>query len=49
MVAAAATCPDLPWTVLAAVGETETDHGRSAPNRRRPRSTPCFAAHWLIR
>jgi len=28
-VAAAATCPGLPWTVLAAVGKTETDHGRN--------------------
>ncbi|MCF2531180.1 C40 family peptidase [Yinghuangia soli] len=24
----AATCPGLPWTVLAAVGKVETDHGR---------------------
>lgn len=28
--AAAATCPGLSWTVLAAVGEVESDHGRSA-------------------
>ncbi|KQC37909.1 bifunctional lytic transglycosylase/C40 family peptidase [Frankia sp. ACN1ag] len=27
--AAAATCPGLPWTVLAAVGKEETDHGRN--------------------
>jgi len=26
---AAATCPGLPWTVLAAIGKQETDHGRS--------------------
>ncbi|UGQ10538.1 bifunctional lytic transglycosylase/C40 family peptidase [Yinghuangia sp. ASG 101] len=26
---AAATCPGLPWTVLAAIGKIETDHGRS--------------------
>jgi len=26
---AAGTCPGLPWTVLAAVGKEETDHGRS--------------------
>ncbi|TFE31036.1 hypothetical protein E0F15_11185 [Frankia sp. B2] len=28
-VAAAATCPGLPWTVLAAIGKSETDHGRN--------------------
>ncbi|MCK9903608.1 hypothetical protein CC117_25815 [Parafrankia colletiae] len=28
-VAAAATCPGLPWTVLAAVGKVETDHGQN--------------------
>lgn len=27
---ASATCPGLPWTVLAAVGAVESDHGRSA-------------------
>jgi hypothetical protein len=27
--AAAPTCPGLDWTVLAAVGKVETDHGRS--------------------
>ncbi|MET8983247.1 bifunctional lytic transglycosylase/C40 family peptidase [Streptomyces sp. NPDC004539] len=27
---ASATCPGLPWTILAAVGKTESDHGRSA-------------------
>lgn len=27
--AAAATCPGLDWTVLAAIGKVETDHGRS--------------------
>jgi cell wall-associated NlpC family hydrolase len=27
---AAATCPGLPWTVLAAIGQVESDHGRSA-------------------
>ena len=27
--AAAATCPGLPWSVLAAIGKVETDHGRS--------------------
>ncbi|WP_018640249.1 C40 family peptidase [Parafrankia elaeagni] len=27
--AAAATCPGLPWTVLAAVGKVETDHGQN--------------------
>jgi cell wall-associated NlpC family hydrolase len=27
--AAAATCPGLPWTVLAAIGTVETDNGRS--------------------
>ncbi|MGH2500792.1 MAG: transglycosylase SLT domain-containing protein, partial [Candidatus Limnocylindria bacterium] len=27
---AAATCPGLPWTVLAAVGRLESDHGRNA-------------------
>jgi hypothetical protein len=26
---AAATCPGLPWTVLAAIGKIESDHGRS--------------------
>ena len=26
---AAATCPGLPWSVLAAIGKIETDHGRS--------------------
>jgi cell wall-associated NlpC family hydrolase len=26
---AAATCPGLPWTVLAAIGSVESDHGRS--------------------
>src|SRR5262249_21388054 len=26
---AAATCPGLSWTVLAAIGKVETDHGRS--------------------
>ena len=26
---AAATCPGLPWSVLAAIGKVETDHGRS--------------------
>lgn len=26
---AASTCPGLPWTVLAAVGRNETDHGRN--------------------
>ena len=26
--AAAGTCPGLPWTVLAAIGQVETDHGR---------------------
>ncbi|GAA1918846.1 NlpC/P60 family protein [Streptantibioticus ferralitis] len=26
---AAATCPGLPWTVLAAIGKTETDHARN--------------------
>ncbi|ORT46858.1 lytic transglycosylase domain-containing protein, partial [Frankia sp. KB5] len=28
-VAAASTCPGLPWTVLAAIGKVETDHGRN--------------------
>lgn len=28
-VAAAATCPGLPWNVLAAIGAVETDHGQS--------------------
>ncbi|KDA41068.1 lytic transglycosylase domain-containing protein [Frankia sp. B2] len=28
-VAAAATCPGLPWIILAAIGKTETDHGRN--------------------
>ncbi|ABW16065.1 NLP/P60 protein [Parafrankia sp. EAN1pec] len=28
-VTAAATCPGLPWTVLAAVGKVETDHGQN--------------------
>jgi cell wall-associated NlpC family hydrolase len=28
--AAAATCPGLPWTVLAGIGKVESDHGRSA-------------------
>lgn len=27
--AAAATCPGLDWSVLAAIGKVETDHGRS--------------------
>jgi cell wall-associated NlpC family hydrolase len=27
--AAARTCPGLPWSVLAGIGEVETDHGRS--------------------
>ena len=27
--AAAATCPGLPWTVLAAIGKVESNHGRS--------------------
>jgi Transglycosylase SLT domain len=27
--AAAATCPGLPWSVLAAIGKLESDHGRS--------------------
>jgi hypothetical protein len=27
--AAAATCPGLPWTVLAGIGKVESDHGRS--------------------
>jgi len=27
---AATTCPGLPWTVLAAIGKVESDHGRSA-------------------
>ncbi len=27
--AAAASCPGLPWTVLAAIGKIESDHGRS--------------------
>ena len=27
-VAASARCPGLPWTVLAAIGKVETDHGR---------------------
>jgi cell wall-associated NlpC family hydrolase len=26
---AASTCPGLPWTILAAIGKVETDHGRS--------------------
>ncbi len=26
---AAATCPGLNWTILAAIGKIETDHGRS--------------------
>ncbi|WP_416968218.1 NlpC/P60 family protein [Streptomyces sp. 4F14] len=26
---ASATCPGLPWTLLAAIGKTESDHGRS--------------------
>ena len=26
---AATTCPGLPWTVLAAIGRVETDHGRA--------------------
>ncbi|WTW98193.1 bifunctional lytic transglycosylase/C40 family peptidase [Streptomycetaceae bacterium NBC_01309] len=26
---AAASCPGLPWTVLAAIGKTESDHGRN--------------------
>ena len=26
---AAATCPGLPWSVLAGIGEVESDHGRS--------------------
>ncbi len=26
---AAATCPGLPWTILAAIGKTETDHARN--------------------
>ena len=26
---AAQTCPGLPWSVLAGIGEVETDHGRS--------------------
>lgn len=29
--AAAATCPGLPWTVLAGVGEVASDHGRAIP------------------
>lgn len=29
-IAAAARCPGLPWTVLAAIGKVETDHGRGA-------------------
>ncbi len=28
--AAAATCPGLPWAVLAGIGKVESDHGRSA-------------------
>jgi hypothetical protein len=28
--AAAATCPGLPWTVVAAIGEIESQHGRLA-------------------
>lgn len=28
--AAAATCPSLPWPVLAGIGKVESDHGRSA-------------------
>ena len=28
--AAAKTCPGLPWSVLAGIGEVESDHGRSA-------------------
>jgi len=28
---AEATCPGLPWTVLAAIGAVESDHGQSAP------------------
>ena len=27
--AAAKTCPGLPWSVLAGIGEVESDHGRS--------------------
>jgi hypothetical protein len=27
---AATTCPGLPWTVLAAIGQVESDHGRNA-------------------
>ncbi|MEY9963351.1 cell wall-associated NlpC family hydrolase [Streptacidiphilus sp. MAP12-16] len=27
---AAATCPGLPWTVLAGIGKVETDHGRAS-------------------
>jgi transglycosylase-like protein with SLT domain len=32
--AAAATCPGLPWTVVAAIGEVETQHGRLATRSR---------------
>jgi hypothetical protein len=32
--AAAATCPGLPWTVVAAIGEVETQHGRLAARSR---------------
>jgi hypothetical protein len=28
---AAATCPGLPWTVLAAIGTVESDNGQSGP------------------
>ena len=28
-IAAAKTCPGLPWSVLAGIGEVESDHGRS--------------------
>ncbi|MGH9022736.1 MAG: lytic transglycosylase domain-containing protein, partial [Acidimicrobiia bacterium] len=33
---AASDCPGLPWTVLAAIGEVETDHGRSGGARLAP-------------
>ena len=32
--AAAKTCPGLPWSVLAGIGEAESGHGRSRPARR---------------
>ena len=37
---AATDCPGLDWTLLAAIGKIESDHGRSPAARRHPRPEP---------